>query len=125
MKRATLTAYPTNPPSEPADLTDRLLQREEVSSSAPRARGLREPPRANQTRPKTKPAPPPTASSVSAPAATRLQMALAAADSATEALRQAAREAPARYDVALHYRLDALAHHLLQVKEFVANLAAR
>jgi hypothetical protein len=52
-------------------------------------------------------------------------MALAAADSATEALRQAAREAPARYDVALHYRLDALAHHLQQVREFVANLAAR
>jgi hypothetical protein len=125
MKRATLTAYPTTPPSEPADLTDRLLQREDVSSSAPPARGQRKPPRANQTRPKTKPAPPATASSTSAPAATRLEMALAASDSATESLRQAAREAPARYEVALHYRLDALAHHLQQVKEFVANLAAR
>jgi hypothetical protein len=50
---------------------------------------------------------------------------LAAADLAAEALRQAGREAPARYDVALRYRMDALAHHLQQVKEFVASLAAR
>jgi hypothetical protein len=63
--------------------------------------------------------------SVAAPAASSLESALAAAEAATAALRQAGREAPARYDVALHYRLDSLAHHLQQVKEFVASLAAR
>jgi hypothetical protein len=54
-----------------------------------------------------------------------LAAALAAAEAAALALRQARSEAPARYDVALGYRLDALAHHLQQVSEFVASLAAR
>jgi hypothetical protein len=133
MKRATLTTYPTTLPSEPADLTDRLLQREDDASGAPAARRRRRRTQDSQGQPDLHLAPlpgalppsptAPAASSTSA--ATGLETALAAADSAAEALRQAAREAPARYDVALHYRLDALAHHLQQVKEFVAALAAR
>jgi|SRR5579859_256060 len=124
MKRATLTAYPTASPSEPVDLTDRLLQREGKPDVPAPARRRRKQPRDSQAQPQNGPAPLPAVAPVAAPAA-GLETALAAADSATEALRQAAREAPARYDVALHYRLDALAHHLQQVKEFVANLAAR
>jgi hypothetical protein len=127
MKRATLTAYPTTTPSEPTDLTDRLLEHEESHSAPPAAKPQRGRPRAN--RPASEPGaaarpvaePEPTAT----PAASSLATALAAAESAAEALRQAGREAPARYDVALRYRLDALAHHLQQVKEFVASLAAR
>jgi hypothetical protein len=133
MKRATLTTYPITPPSEPADLTDRLLQREDGASGAPVPRRRRRRTQDSQTQPDINLAPlsgalppsAPAAASNTAPAASELEMALAAADSATESLRQAARQAPARYDVALHYRLDALAHHLQQVKEFVAALAAR
>jgi len=108
MKRATLTAYPTAPAAPPADLTDRLLAGQ---PSQPATR-----PATKRTRRQAAAAPPPVSA---------LETALAATETATEALRLAAREAPARYDVALHYRLDALAHHLQQVKEFVANLAAR
>ena len=127
MKRATLTAYPTTTPSQPTDLTDRLLENEDrrpAPSSARRQRGR--PPGsspAHEPGPAAQPVsePVPTAT----PAASSLEKALAAADSSAEALRQAGREAPARYDVALRYRMDALAHHLQQVKEFVASLAAR
>ena len=127
MKRATLSAYPTTTPSEPTDLTDRLLEHEHGHSAPPASKRQRGRPRASQPASEPGPAarlvpkPEPTAT----PAASSLETALAAADSAAEALRQAAREAPARYDVALRYRMDALAHHLRQVKEFVASLAAR
>jgi len=130
MKRATLTAYPTTHPSEPVDLTDRLLEREANPSSAPATRRRRKQLLNSPTQPQSDPPPAtptsaPAASSTSGPASTGLETALAAADLATQALRRAAGEAPARYDVALHYRLDALAYHVQQVKEFVANLAAR
>jgi len=130
MKRATLTAYPTTHPSEPVDLTDRLLEREANPSSAPATRRRRKQLLNSPTQPQSDPPPAtptsaPAASSTSGPASTGLETALAAADLATQALRRAAGEAPARYDVALHYRLDALAHHVQQVKEFVANLATR
>ena len=138
MKRATLTAYPTTHPSEPVDLTDRLLEREANPSSAPAVRRRRKQLLNSPTQPQSNPPPAtpasapeasstsaPEASSTTVPASTGLETALAAADLATQALRRAAGEAPARYDVALHYRLDALAHHVQQVKEFVANLATR
>ena len=127
MKRATLTAYPTALPSAPSDLTDRLLENEDGPSVTAPARRRRKQPRKTKTQPERQPAPvgPPALAQAPSPAVSGLEMALTATDSATEALRQAAREAPARYDVALHYRLDALAHHLQQVREFVANLAAR
>jgi hypothetical protein len=130
MKRATLTAYPTTPPSEPADLTDRLLEREDGQTAA----SARMSPKRRRAQPRPRPAlvePGAEAPQVPAPetrasqASSSLEAALAGADSAADALRQASREAPARYDVALRYRLDALAHHLQQVKEFVASLAAR
>jgi hypothetical protein len=44
---------------------------------------------------------------------------------AVEALRAARHAAPARYEVALRYRLDALAHHLTQITEFVESLLHR
>jgi hypothetical protein len=47
--------------------------------------------------------------------------ALGQAQAATEALRLAARSAPARYELALRYRLEALAHHVQQVAEFMAG----
>jgi len=117
MKRATLTAYPTAQPAEPVDLTDRLLQAE--PSPAPARRRRRPLPTPAQPEAQAGPI------AAAAPPASELATALAAADTATAALQQAARQAPARYDVALRYRLDALAHHLQQVKDFVANLAAR
>jgi hypothetical protein len=123
MKRATLTAYTAKPPAEPEDLTDRLLEREEnTSASAPSKRRAR--PAKTGHSGQAKPAEPEALATPTA-AKSSVEMALASAEAATEALRQAAREAPARYDVALHYRLDALAHHLQQVREFVMALAAR
>jgi hypothetical protein len=49
-----------------------------------------------------------------------MDAALEQAAAAALALRRAAGDAPARYEVALGYRLDALAHHLQQVAEFIA-----
>jgi hypothetical protein len=42
---------------------------------------------------------------------------------AVEALQAAGRSTPARFDLAVRYRLDALAHHLEQVAEFLAGRA--
>jgi hypothetical protein len=47
------------------------------------------------------------------------------AEGAASALETAARQAPARYEVALRYRLDSLAQHLRQVADFVGNLTRR
>jgi hypothetical protein len=128
MKRATLTTYSTPPPSGPADITDRLLEREDNQKAAPN----RVSPKPRRARSRQAPAEPDLAASrlntpeVAAPQAPAgLDEALATAEAATDALRQASRTAPARYDVALRYRLDALAHHVQQVKEFVASLTAR
>jgi len=57
-----------------------------------------------------------------APAAADLKKALAEADRAVAALVAAAGIAPARYDLAVRYRLDALVHHLRQVAEFMASI---
>jgi hypothetical protein len=59
----------------------------------------------------------------SSPAA--LQSALDSAGAAVRALHQAARDEPARYDLAIRYRLDALAHHLEQVSEFISGRLGR
>jgi hypothetical protein len=45
-----------------------------------------------------------------------------AAQDASQALEDAAQAAPARYSVALRYRLEALAQHLRQVADFVNRL---
>jgi hypothetical protein len=48
-----------------------------------------------------------------------------AAQNAVEALQVAGRSEPARYEVALRFRLDSLAHHIQQVKDYVAATLAR
>ena len=42
-----------------------------------------------------------------------------------EALQKAARSEPARYQVALRFRLDSLAHHVQQVKDYAAATLTR
>jgi hypothetical protein len=51
--------------------------------------------------------------------------ALSQVQTAIATLQDASRSAPAQYDLALRYRLDALAHHLEQVAEFVARELAQ
>jgi hypothetical protein len=136
MKRATLTAYSTNPPAQAADLTDRLLAQEGAQAAPPsgkrRPRARRAAPAAAPSAPAPEaalpehppPHSPPDNATPDSPPDESLTAALAAADAASQALRSAARQAPARYDVALRYRLDALAYHLQQVKEFVASFTS-
>ena len=133
MKRATLTSYPTNQPSHPADLTDRLLAPESAQPAAPakkrraaRARPASPAASAPETATEQPRELPPSNAALPHPAKPdALAESLAAADAAVASLRSAGALAPARYDVALRYRLDALAYHLQQVKEFVTSLASR
>ena len=134
MKRASLSITPPAQKTEALDLTDRLLDRE---SSAKPARA-----KTAAARPKAKPAPkastpkrpraPKSSSSVpsvqsvasvdtSVDPVDTVDQALAQSSEALAALTAAAHEAPARYHLALRYRLDALAHHLRQVAEFVES----
>jgi len=71
------------------------------------------------------PGPQPSAPSivVSSIAPKPLAEAVAKTEAAIVALQSAAHTAPAQYDLALRYRLDALAHHLEQVAEFVVGRA--
>ena len=117
MKRATLSAYPTTPTAQPADLTDRLLAGQAETGGA---KIQRQP--AKTRRASRKPAAAAPLGQAAVPAASEMQNALAAVAAATAALQRARQEAPARYDVALRFRLDALAHHLQQVKEFLASI---
>ena len=71
--------------------------------------------RASKQRRKSKPSPESNSSAAS------VDEALTQSRAAVAALKAAAGQAPARYDVALRYRLDALAHHLQQVTEFVES----
>ncbi|MCC7361090.1 MAG: hypothetical protein IT317_16520 [Anaerolineales bacterium] len=134
MKRASLKASPLAAANSPTDLTDRLLDREAERPPAP-AKTARTP-RATSPNPPPTPAaatrPPaiepkpaaivPTAASEAQPPADALGAALAQAQTASLALEAAAQAAPARYSVALRYRLEALAQHVRQVAEFVARL---
>ncbi len=78
-----------------------------------------------RTVPEPPPAPPrgpqPSAPNIAvpSPAPKPLAEAVAKTEAAIVALQSAAHTAPAQYDLALRYRLDALAHHLEQVAEFV------
>ncbi len=129
-----------------SDVTDRLLDRESPPAAAKSAR-TPPPPKADTdsardksvrgkellpyvpytTVPEPPPAPPPgpqpsapniaVFSNVPKP----LAEAVAKTEAAITALQSAAHTAPAQYDLALRYRLDALAHHLEQVAEFVAG----
>ena len=122
MKRATLTTYPTTS-AQPADLTDRLLASQAGDPGPARPRRARKPATGRPAERQTANMAPAPEERRAAPAA-GLESALAAVDAATAALRQAGQEAPARYEVALRFRLDALAHHVQQIREFVVSVTA-
>jgi hypothetical protein len=56
---------------------------------------------------------------------TAVDKALAQCRDALAALKAAAGEAPARYEVAIRFRLDALAHHIRQVAEYLDSAARK
>ncbi|MBI3764870.1 MAG: hypothetical protein HY260_23770 [Chloroflexi bacterium] len=64
---------------------------------------------------------PPSGVSVPAETPAALKHALIETHNAIAALIAAAGTAPAQYDLAVRYRLDALAHHLQQVAEFISG----
>lgn len=138
MKRASLTAPPAKPKTEAPDLTDRLLSREgmPVPKRSSRKGGLET--RPDASRPKAKPAlRAPESSSPSTPvqsvakpsvdrsAAASVDKALVQSRAALAALKAAADDVPARYDVAIRFRLDALAHHIRQVAEYLESAARK
>jgi hypothetical protein len=129
MKRATLSAIPASTPaSAGGDLTDRLLNRESVKASGTSAANPPAPARAPTKTGRARaqrPAPMPAKPAKSAPEADALGQALLSAQQAVEALQAAGRAEPARYEVALRFRLDSLAHHVQQVKDYVAATLAR
>jgi len=140
MKRASLTVPPAKPKTEAPDLTDRLLSRGETPAPKRTSRKGGSETRPDASRPLAKPAPAaPRASklppSPSAPASvqsvtreavdTSVDKALAHCHEALAALKAAANDVPARYDVAIRFRLDALAHHIRQVAEYLASAARK
>ena len=144
MKRASLTVPPAKPKTEAPDLTDRLLSRGETPAPKRTARKGGSETRPDASRPIAKPAPaapraskpPPSPSTPSsAPSVTReavdtsaaasVDKALAHCNEALAALKAAANDVPARYDVAIRFRLDALAHHIRQVAEYLASAARK
>jgi hypothetical protein len=133
MKRARLTAVPVKPATEPPDLTDRLLETGGSSDKAPSrspASTKAKPAARASTKASRRPgadvpaeATPQVqaaAGSSATEATDELEHALRQAQAAAEALQRAARGGQARYELGMRYRLDALAHHLRQVAEFVA-----
>ncbi len=132
MKRASLKLTPATASKEPTDLTDRLLDREAERPLAPA------PPKARAARPAQRPAPAPAIEPEASPPVSTpvtpgtppapelvdggMAAALDQAQVASRALEVAAQAAPARYSVALRYRLEALALHLRQVADFVNRL---
>lgn len=138
MKRASLTAPPAKPKTEAPDLTDRLLSREGMPAPKQSSRQGGSETRPVASRPKAKPAPrapesssistsvqPVAKQSVDTPAAASIDKALAQSRAALAALKAAANDVPARYDVAIRFRLDALAHHIRQVAEYLESAARK
>jgi hypothetical protein len=128
MKRASLKVTPTPAPTEPTDLTDRLLDREagQASTAADAPAKVKRPTRRARSqiveaepRAAVEAAPAEPAQTAAAPS---LAEALRQAQAASEALEAAAQTSPARYSVALRYRLEALAQHMRQVADFVNRL---
>ena len=133
MKRASLSALPARPKAAPADLTDRLLAREAaprpetVPNAAPEPVSLAPAPAKRAARKRPPPAAETAPVETAAPAQLHasdvaevtLEQALEQAKAAAQALTLAARGAPARYELALRYRLEALAHHVQQVTDFI------
>jgi len=148
MKRASLTVLPKTQKAETPDLTDRLLDRDSPARPAKPSGAARKPAKPAAARPEAKkPAPkprkpkripatsPPPSSEPISPAdksvpsvdqtSDPLDDALAQSQAALAGLKAAALAEPGRYDLALRYRLDALAHHLRQVAEFVETSVRR
>jgi hypothetical protein len=133
MKRASLSVRPAPSKIEPPDLTDRLLDREAHAPAAPARSSAATRPSPRKDLSDLKPpaaspepeSPPPVLEASTTDEFASLDAVLKQAEGAAGALETAARAAPARYDVALRYRLDALAHHLRQVADFVGNLTRR
>lgn len=144
MKRASLTVRPAKPKAETADLTDRLLPREpppalrrkqpEPAASrvaaASRSKAPSPAPRASRTgglATRARAVAPSSLQSVQSVTSvdTTVDKALAQCRDALAALKAAAGEAPARYEVAIRFRLDALAHHIRQVAEYLDSAARK
>ncbi len=120
MKRARLTLAPASPQAGATDLTDRLLSQE----SKPKPRTVKRKSKPSFA-PSTRPVQPLPRDAVDSPPPALIDSALAQSRTALAALREAASQSPSRYDIALRFRLDALAHHLQQVAEFVALARGR
>jgi len=131
MKRASLTTVPKAKKTAVPDLTDRLLEGDPApkpakpASARPRAKPPAPKP-AETAKPRRPRAPksesiPPSAQSVPSveKAPDPLDHALVQSQAALAALQSATLAEPGRYDLALRCRLDALAHHLKQVTQFV------
>jgi hypothetical protein len=119
MKRASLNVVPPPAKTEAPDLTDRLLAGEAQPATADASSPKRRPPAAPS------PALEPEANPKVLQEPDALAEALRQSQLAAEALDHAARQAPARYQLGVRVRLDALAHHVRQVAAFVAALGDR
>jgi hypothetical protein len=126
MKRAHLSVPTFAPTPEAADLTDRLL--DEAKSKRQKTENRKQKAEGGKQKAETPlnalsaDSSVPIRSSVPSSADSSVDTALSQSRLAVEALHVAAADVPARYSVALHYRLDALAHHLTQIAEFVETL---
>ncbi len=140
MKRASLKTakVPASPSAVNKDVTDRLLDCEPAPQ--PRAKRARPTGAAAFPAPPTEPlpyipyrtVPGPLAEPFTGPtpqpprlpdlsiADAPIAQAIVTARTAVELLQTASRSSSAQYDLAVRYRLDALAHHLEQVAQFVA-----
>lgn len=142
MKRAKLTVVPTFESGPARDVTDRLLDGSPELNPAPRRRRTAkraslasQPPAETKTQTQTQtqtPLPTPRQPTAAQPKAEpprhaggSLAAALNASWAAVETLQAAAMSEPACYDIAIRYRLDALAHHVEQVAEFLAGRLQR
>lgn len=134
MKRASLSRVPLKPAAESRDLTDRLLDEAKpaqrsrppqaaaqpaASPGAPAAPAA-VPALARKRATKTSRPKPPAQAAAPASPPSDMNDALRQAEAAADSLRQAAQLGEARYALGLRYRLDALAHHIRQVAEYVA-----
>lgn len=137
MKRASLkTAKVPVLSTTSLDVTDRILK---TDTGVPAAQGVENQagvekkaakpkaatPRRKASAPAKAVAPKPTATGAETGAGSvnPLEQAITQARLAVTALEEARSNSAAQYDIAIRYRLDALAHHLKQVADFVAQQA--
>lgn len=140
MKRASLKTAKVPVAASPGgrDVTDRILNREDAPKPKTKSPRLPKTQKEAATDPLTflpyrpvpaqPPAPPPGPQPTSPQlgrlpndADPLLKTALEKTRVAIESLQSAARSGAGRYDLGMRYRLDALAHHVEQVAEFLAG----